>query len=183
MKNRLFDLLKKHSFKEGDFTLSSGKKSKFFLDCKQTLLFAEGHYLAGFLLLNQIRLLGKEVHGVAGVELGGCSLASSISLTSYTESSGQLSLDALYVRKKTKDHGTSRLIEGYLPEKSSLVLVEDTITTGESSLKALRILRENNFVPIAVLSIVDREEGGKENIKREFNIPVYSLFSLKDFTS
>jgi orotate phosphoribosyltransferase len=109
---RLLDALRRDAWRRGRFRLASGRESDFFIDCKQVILTAEGHRLVGEALYDAIRGAGvlQAVAGVAGVALGGCSLASAVSLTSALRD-GDAGLDALYVRKEPKDHGTARRVE------------------------------------------------------------------------
>lgn len=179
--------LKTHSYKEGDFTLASGKKSSYFIDCKQTLLTADGHWLVGRLIFDTIegfQVWEKvKIDAVAAVALGGCSIASAVSTisASYLYNNKWPRINTLYVRKETKDHGTKNLIEGNVERGSNVVLLEDTITTGGSSINALTILKDAGYNPVAVMSVVDRLEGGSENISKKFDIPIISLFTIKDF--
>jgi orotate phosphoribosyltransferase len=175
--------LKKHCYKEGDFTLASGAKSNYLIDCKDFLLTSVGHIYAANLMLGYIADLeddGPDIHGVAGVVLGGCSLASAASIIS-GQWSGRQPFDALYIRKDPKDHGTTKLVEGQLLHGKNVVLLEDVLTTGSSAIKALQTLCGHGYKPVAVISIVDRLEGGRENIEKAFNIPVISLYTIKDF--
>ena len=111
MKNELLKLLKTNSFQKGDFTLVSGKKSSYFLDVKQTALTAKGHLWIGTLFLNKIQEI-KNIRAICGVELGGCSLASAVSILSINLTYVSNALNCLYVRKSSKDHGTKKMIEG-----------------------------------------------------------------------
>jgi orotate phosphoribosyltransferase len=194
MKARLLSLLKEHSYKEGSFVLASGKKSEYFIDCKQTLLLAEGHWLAANLIMDTIsdllNTLKIEIHAVAGVALGGCSLTSAVATYSYELGSEFITkmgcnpfpiFDALYIRKEPKDHGTKNLIEGNIKPGANIVLLEDTITSGGSSINALGELKAAGYNSVAVIAVVDRLEGGKENINDKFGVPVISLFTIGDF--
>ncbi len=176
---RLLELLRTRSFRRGTFTLTSGATSDFFIDCKPTVLGAEGHVLVGRLMLAAARGIEPRLAAVAGVELGGCPLASAVSLTSFLEGSP---LDAVYVRKAAKGHGTKKQLEGadLLPGGSSLVVLEDTVTTGGSTLKAVEVLREHGFVVPGVVAIVDRREGGAEAI-RAAGLAFTSLYARPDF--
>jgi orotate phosphoribosyltransferase len=137
MKSTLLSLLKDLSYQEGDFTLASGKKSKYFLDVKQTALSAQGNYLIGKLFLNKIYTI-PYIKGVCGVELGGCSLATAVSTLSIVNSISTCwnGYPAFYIRKSAKDHGTKKLIEGdkSLTPFMEVVLLEDVTTTGNSAL-------------------------------------------------
>jgi orotate phosphoribosyltransferase len=186
----LYSLLSKFSYKTGNFKLSSGKISDYFIDCKQTVLQHYGHYLVGEVFYCEIEEINWKyssyhnlIIAVAGVELGGCPIASAVSLTShYKNNHWQPKLSALYIRKDVKDHGSKQLIEGSdsLPKGCHVILVEDTVTTGESSLKAVNKLREAGYEVNNVICLVDRLEGGKELLDRE-KINLSTIFTIKDF--
>lgn len=178
-RDALLSLLRDRSFRRGKFVLTSGRESDFFIDCKPAVLTAEGHRLVGAVLLEAIEALGTRVDAVAGVELGGCPLASAVSLTSALAGRP---LDAIYVRKAKKGHGTGRLIEGAerLPAGAEVVIVEDTVTTGGSTLRAVESLAAEGYRVAGVLAVVDRSEGGAEAI-REAGLPFVSIFSRRDF--
>ncbi|MBK8254292.1 MAG: orotate phosphoribosyltransferase [Polyangiaceae bacterium] len=174
----LVDLLRRRSFERRRVVLASGRESDFFIDCKQAMLTAEGHALAGALMFEALALL-PEHDAVAGVELGGCPLASAVSLTSYLRGKP---LDALYVRKEAKDHGTKKLVEGdkSLSPGTRVALLEDVITTGGSSLKAIEKLKAAGAVVVGIVALVDRLEGGAETI-REAGYPLVSICTRRDF--
>lgn len=180
---RLLQLLTTLSYERRRVTLASGRESDFFIDCKQTILTAEGHALTGALLLDLLDRF-EPCEAVAGVELGGCPLASAVSLTSYLRSqqSDRAALPALYVRKKAKDHGTKRLVEGArsLRAGAPVVLLEDVITTGGSSLAAVESLREAGARVVGIAALVDRCEGGRETIEAA-GLPMESLYTRHDF--
>jgi orotate phosphoribosyltransferase len=178
-RDRLLELLVTRSFARKRVVLASGRESDFFIDCKQTVLCAEGHTLVGELLFDAVASLTPAA--VAGVELGGCPLASAVSLTSFLRGSP---IDALYVRKDAKDHGSRREIEGdsHLPRGARVVLVEDVVTTGGSTLKAAEKLRSAGYVVVGVRALVDRLEGGREAIAAA-GIPIESIYTRSDFIS
>ena len=179
MTDRLLDMLREHSFRRGTFTLSSGKTSDFFIDCKPTVLRAQGHVLVGAALMDAAVELAPELVAVAGVELGGCSLASAVA---YASVGRGRPLDAVYVRKSQKGHGTQRLLEGaaHLAPGAGLVVLEDTITTGGSTLRAVAQIREAGLAVAGVVSVVDRLEGGREALD-EADVPYVSLYTRTDF--
>jgi orotate phosphoribosyltransferase len=183
-RSRLLHILTDRSYEKRDVTLASGKKSDFFIDCKQTVLTAEGHALVGALMLDAVRALpGQPAVAVAGVELGGCPLASAVALLSFQRS--RLSgapLDALYVRKAPKDHGSQRMIEGdtRLPAGSRVAILEDVVTTGGSTLRCAESLTAAGFVVAGVIAIVDRQEGGRGNLEGA-GLRVDTLFTRDDF--
>jgi orotate phosphoribosyltransferase len=175
---RLLELLRERSFARRKVTLASGKESDFFIDCKQTVLTAEGHALTGALLFEALGSL-PACKAVAGVELGGCPLASAVALMSFQRGAA---LDAVYVRKDAKDHGSKRLLEGdsTLAAGSPVAIVEDVVTTGGSTLKAAAKLREAGYVVVGVAAVVDRLEGGREAIEAE-KLPLVALYTRRDF--
>jgi orotate phosphoribosyltransferase len=177
--DRLLELLRQRGFRRGRFVLSSGKESDFFIDCKPAVLTAEGHALVGEALLERIAGLPEHVDAVAGVELGGCPLASAVATRSWAKGTP---LDAVYVRKSSKDHGTRKLLEGadQLSQGAQIVLTEDTVTTGGSTLRAVERLREAGFEVAAVFAIVDRLEGGADAI-REAGVEFQALYDRSDF--
>ncbi len=178
-RERLLELLRTHGFRRGRFTLTSGRESDFFIDCKPTVLRAEGHVLAGRCLLAALRTLPGPIDAVAGVELGGCPLASAVAMTSFLDGDP---IDAVYVRKAPKAHGTKNQLEGaaHLAKGARLVIAEDTVTTGGSTLRAVEQIRALGFEVAGVLAIVDRSEGGAEAI-RAAGLPFVSLFVRRDF--
>jgi orotate phosphoribosyltransferase len=177
-RDRLLALLKERSFAKKRVVLASGRESDFFIDCKQTVLTAEGHALVGELLFDLLRDFPR-VNAVAGVELGGCPLASAVALRSFQRGAP---IDAIYVRKDAKDHGSKRDLEGnvHLPAGTRVVLVEDVITTGGSTLKATEKLRSAGYEVVGVVALVDRKEGGRENLQTA-GLEVRALYTRDDF--
>ncbi|WP_394840476.1 orotate phosphoribosyltransferase [Pendulispora rubella] len=176
---RLLELLKQHSYRKQRVVLASGKESDFFIDCKQTVLSAEGHTLTGELLFEAVRGMPGGADAVAGVELGGCPLASAVALTSFQRGAP---LDAIYVRKEVKDHGSRRTLEGdvRLAKGARIALLEDVITTGGSTLKAVAKLTDAGYAVAGVIVLVDRLEGGREAIEGA-GLSVRSIFTRTDF--
>jgi len=177
--DRLLELLRERGFRRGHFVLSSGKESDFFIDCKPAVLLAEGHALVGQALLQRIRDVLDPVSAVAGVELGGCPLASAVASASWTQGDP---IDAVYIRKSTKEHGTKKMLEGAegLAPNATLAIVEDTVTTGGSTLRAIRAVREAGFEVAGVISVVDRLEGGAAAI-RDAGVRFSTLYDRTDF--
>jgi len=176
---RLLELLRTRAFERKRVVLASGRESDFFIDCKQAVLSAEGHALVGDAMLEVVRGHLPACVAVAGVELGGCPLASAVALTSFNRGSP---LDALYVRKDAKDHGTRQLVEGAarLPAGSPVALLEDVVTTGGSTLKAADKLREAGYPVAGVVALVDRLEGGREAIEGQ-GLALLALYTRDDF--
>jgi orotate phosphoribosyltransferase len=182
-RERLLALLTTLSFERRAVVLSSGAPSSFYLDCKQTALHPEGAQLIGHLLHHLVTEIetatGVVAIGVGGMTLGADPLATATSLASL---SGPHPLAAFIVRKEAKGHGTGAWIEGRrnLPHDSPVVLLEDVITTGGATLKALERVREEGLRPLGVAAIVDRMAGGVERLTAE-GLVVRSLFRATDF--
>jgi orotate phosphoribosyltransferase len=173
-RDRLLELLQERSFARRRVVLASGRESDFFIDCKQTVLTAEGHALVGAAMFDALAKLPAAV-----VELGGCPLASAVALVSWERGAPR---DAVYVRKDAKDHGSKRLLEGNasLPAGATLVILEDVVTTGGSTLKAAAKLKDAGYVVTGVVALVDRLEGGREAIEAA-GLPVVALYTRRDF--
>ncbi len=170
---RLRELIRERSYREGDFTLASGKKSGFYIDMKATTLSAEGAFLLGRLSYDLIKRFaatrfpaapGSGVQGVGGLTMGADPIATAVSLSAYAQGADW---PAFIVRKETKGHGTGRFVEGRenLPAGAKVVVLEDVVTTGGSSILAIERLRAEGYDPVAVLTVVDREEGGEAALK------------------
>ncbi len=177
--DRLLELLRERSFAKKRVVLASGKESDFFVDCKQTVLLAEGHALVGAALFARLARLEPPAVAVAGVALGGCPLASAVALVSHQRGAP---LDAVYVRKAAKDHGSARRIEGdtHLRPGARVAVVEDVVTSGGSTLDAVACLREAGYEVAAVVALVDRREGGAEAI-RAAGLRFEAIYGREDF--
>tara|TARA_B100001996_G_scaffold133135_1_gene101323 strand:+ start:102 stop:638 length:537 start_codon:yes stop_codon:yes gene_type:complete len=172
MKEELLEQLKKFAYKKGEFTLSSGKKSDHYVNCKPVTLTGRGLTLTSLLMLKEV-----ETDYVAGLTLGADPLVSGVSLVSALD--GRL-VNALIVRKEPKGHGTGAWIEGLLPPKGTKITVlEDVVTTGGSAIKAVEKLRDAGYVVERVVSIVDRQAGGKDAMI-EAKLELRSLFELPE---
>ena len=174
-KANLLNLLQKNSYKKGNFQLSSGKQSRHYLNCKPVSLNGYGLKLISELFLE---LMNSETEAVAGLTLGADPLVSGVILLAANKG---IPLDGLIIRKEVKNYGTKSGIEGPKLENNIVVTVlEDVVTTAGSCLKAINKLRENNYIVNEVLSIVDREEGGANNLS-ENKVVLKSLFNIRDF--
>ena len=174
-KAKLLKQLIEKSYKRGNFTLSSGKKSNHYLNCKPVSLNGEGLNLISDLFLE---LKDSRSKAVAGLTLGADPIISGLIVKAALNG---IDLDGLIIRKEIKKYGTKAGIEGPTLEEGTLVTVlEDVVTTAGSVIKAIKKLRENNYVVEEVLSIVDRQEGGLEALEDE-NVKLKSLFTIKDF--
>ena len=167
-------LLKERAYRKGHYTLSSGKESEHYVNCKPVTLSCEGNALLSHLMLKHIE---KEAVAVGGLTLGADPLVCGIAQKAYYK--GNRHIDALIIRKKTKDWGTKELIEGNKPKKGSVVTVlEDVTTTGGSALTAVNVLRDAGYVVNRVVSIVDRMDDHK--IWEDNNLEFRSLFMLDE---
>ncbi len=178
-RGRLLELLKELAYEEREVTLASGLKSNFYIDCKQAVLSAEGHFLTGWLFARVIAERAPEVEAVGGLTMGADPLASAVSTVSFL---GQIPLHAFYVRKEPKGHGTAQWIEGrkLLRPGMPVAILEDVVTTGGSALKAVARAREFGLKVSLIIGLVDREEGGREVLERE--APLVTLFRRREFT-
>ena len=175
--DRLLQLLKKDAYKKGEFTLSSGKTSQHYVNCKPVILSGEGLTLVGTLFLDFIE---EDSVAVGGLTLGADPLVSAVALTSWLDFDRRTKLDALIVRKQAKGHGTQAWIEGRLPLKGSKVTVlEDVTTTGGSSIKAVEKLRDAGYVVNRVVSVIDRQEGAVDAMK-DAGLELCSIFTLDE---
>lgn len=175
---RLLAQLAKLSYERREVVLASGQKSDFYIDCKQTVLTAEGHFLVGSLLLGLLRAHAPAVEAVGGLTMGADPIASAVSTLSYVAGKP---LAAFYVRKEAKGHGTGQWLEGArsLRPDMPVAILEDVVTTGGSALKAIGRAREFGLQVTMILGLVDREEGGRETLERE--APLITLFRKRDF--
>ena len=187
IKAALLDLIATHSFKLGDFTLASGARSDYYIDCRITTLHAEGGRRAGLVMYELIREFVPQVEAVGGLTMGADPLVSNIASASawaaadykeILEMSAALELDeeedpgpepllihGFLVRKTEKAHGTGRKIEGFLKAGAQVVIVDDVCTTGGSTITAIEAAREAGMVVAGVLCLVDREQGGRAKIE------------------
>ena len=174
MKEELLEQLKKFAYKKGEFKLSSGKTSEHYVNCKPVTLTGRGLTLTSLLMLKEI-----ETQYVAGLTLGADPLVSGVSLVSALD--GRM-INGLIVRKEPKGHGTEAWVEGLLPpEGTKITVLEDVITTGGSSLKAVEKLRDAGYVVERVVSIVDRQENSEaDKLMKDNGLELISIFTLKD---
>jgi orotate phosphoribosyltransferase len=164
-KERLARVILEKSFKYSDdppFTLASGRKSSFYFNCKPTTLDPEGMNLIGHLLFDMIEDL--DVTAAGGLTLGADPMANALSVISFQRGRP---VKSFIVRKETKDHGTKSRIEGTVKAGESVVILDDVITTGGSTLSAIEAARQAGLNVKRVIALIDREEGGRENIEKE----------------
>jgi orotate phosphoribosyltransferase len=176
---RLLALLTRLSYEKRKVTLASGRESDFYVDCKKTVLTAEGHYLVGRLLLQAIREQAPGAAAAGGLTLGADPLASAVSLTSYLQGTP---LPAFIVRKEPKGHGTGQWMEGrtLIPDGAQVAVLEDVVTTGGSTLKAIERIEAEGLKVSRAFALVDRLEGGREAVEAK-GYALTALFTREDF--
>jgi len=178
-RGRLLELLRALSFERRQVVLSSGATSDFYIDCKKTALTAEGHWLVGRLLLERLLLLTPRPVGAGGLTLGADPLASAVSMASWL--AGQ-PVHAFLVRKEPKGHGTGQWLEGRtnFGNGDPVAVLEDVVTTGASTLKAIERAEAEGLLVVGVLALVDRQEGGREAIEGR-GLKLSALYTRQDF--
>lgn len=176
-RERLLQKLKTQSLSWGDFTLSSGAKSKYYFDCKLTTLDPEGATLVGeemfALIRSEAERLGLKIDAVGGLTMGADPIALAVGMTSWRETP-QAPLQVINVRKAPKAHGKNKLIEGNFREGMNVVVIDDVVTRGDATMKAIEAVLESGGKVAFVAVLVDREEGGCDKI-RGLGHPVVSL--------
>ena len=203
VRSSLLDLIATHSFKLGDFTLASGAKSDYYIDCRVTTLHAEGGRLAGLQLYELIKEHAPEAEAVGGLTMGADPLVSNVAsasawaLADYreiaelsemleVEEEGEMGeeptlIHGFLVRKAEKTHGTGRRVEGFLKAGAKVVIVDDVCTTGGSTITAIEAARAAGMDVIGVFCLVDREQGGRATIEAAAQgAPFVAAFTAND---
>ena len=167
------------SVRTGDITLSSGKKSDFYVDCKQTLLHPDGMALTGTVLVDAWQSLALDIDAVGGPTLGADPMTCAFVLQARRRG---LYLPGFFIRKEPKGHGTMAYVEGTrsLKAGSKALVLEDVITTGGSSLRSIGYLRDAGFEVVHLFCLVDRQEGALERIEAA-GVPVTAMYKREDF--
>ena len=175
-RHTLLELLRERAYRKGQFTLSSGKESEHYVNCKPVTLSCEGNALLSHLMIKEVE---KNAVAVGGLTLGADPLVCGIAQKAYYK--GNRHIDALIKRKNPKGYGTKEVIEGNKPPKGSVVTVlEDVTTTGGSAMTAVNVLRDAGYIVNRVVAIVDRMDDHK--VWEENNIEFRSLFQLFEIT-
>lgn len=174
-RSRLAELVKEHALRFGDFTLASGQKSTYFIDGKLVTLQAEGAYCLARCILDMIE--GVEVDAVGGMSIGADPIAGAVVALAGAR---KQPLIAFLVRKEQKDHGTRKQVEGPLAEEARVVMLEDVVTTGGSTLQAIEAVeREKQAKVIKVIAMVDRLQGARENLAAR-GYELQSVFTISE---
>jgi orotate phosphoribosyltransferase len=180
-RDELLALLRGRSFvhrPERPFQLSSGRTSPYYLDGKKTTLDPRGALLVGRLVFYRLR--GRGIQAVGGLTLGADPIALAVALTSGMAGEP---IRAFIVRKEPKGHGTDNWIEGGLDAGRRVAVVEDVVTSGRSIGLAIERVKAAGHTVAAVVALVDREEGGAEAVRKAADLPLESLFRLRDFVA
>ncbi len=180
--DELFNILFTKTYMYRDdppFTLVSGKQSNYYFDCKASTLDAKGVYLTGAVLFETVKgiIEAEKIQALGGLTLGADPIA--ISTAIYSQTQG-ISINPLVIRKEAKAHGTQKWIEGNLDNVKNVLAIDDVITTGKSTITAIERLQESGLQVSHAAVIIDREEGGRENIEK-LGIKVISLYTRSDF--
>lgn len=175
-RERLRDLLRARSIRQGDFVLSSGVRSTYYIDARVTTMSGAGQLLIGRVGLDALDAAGWTPSCVGGLTLGADPV--SYALAHAAARVGR-DLDAFTVRKETKGHGTGRRIEGGFHADGGVVIVEDVVTTGDSALRATQVVEEAGGRVIGIIALVDRGDSGRERIERA-GYPLVALFTAEE---
>ncbi|MBD1943949.1 orotate phosphoribosyltransferase [Coleofasciculus sp. FACHB-712] len=174
LRQQLLDLFCHVAYKEGDFVLSSGQRSSYYINGKPVTLHPQGALATGRILLS---LLPMDTQAVAGLTLGADPIVTAVSVVSAYENRP---LPALIIRKEAKGHGTQAYIEGpILPTGTKVVVLEDVVTTGQSAMKAVERLRDAGYSVDEVISLVDRQQGGAE-FYQSVGLKFQAVFSIPE---
>jgi len=174
-RQKLLSTLAHKSFRLGEFKLSSGGTSDYYIDCRATTLDAKGSRLTGEVFLEEIRQRNWKVQAIGGLTMGADPIVVAVSVLS-----GDLS--GFLVRKAEKQHGTGQRIEGFREKGAPVVIVDDVCTTGASTIQAIEAAREFGFDVVAAMCLVEREEAkGRPNVEKAASpAPFISIFTAND---
>jgi orotate phosphoribosyltransferase len=176
LRRRLLKMLK-DSFvysTEPIFTLASGRKSHFYIDCKKVTLDPEGAFLTGLLFLDRID--GLEADAIGGLTLGADPIVSVVAVLSFERGEP---VPAFIVRKDPKPYGVQPFIEGNLTREARVAVVDDVLTGGRSTERTIRLIEETGCRVVKVIALIDRKEGGAERLEK-LGFEVESLFTVED---
>jgi orotate phosphoribosyltransferase len=174
-RRKLLRRLAQKSFRLGEFKLSSGGTSDYYIDCRTTTLDAKGSRLTGEVFLEEIQRRGWKPRAIGGLTMGADPIVVAVAVVS-----GEV--DGFLVRKSEKQHGTGQRIEGFREKGARVVIVDDVCTTGASTVQAIAAAREFGFEIVGVMCLVEREEaGGRPNVEKAAGtVPFVSIFTAND---
>ena len=176
---RLLDILKRLSYEEGEFILKSGKKSTYYIDARETTLNPEGMFLAGKIMYRMVREI-PGIEAVGGVSVGADPLVCATVMSSYQAKDNLL---GFFIRKEPKGHGRNLWVEGAknLMKGMEVIILEDVVTTGGSSLKAVEVTENEGYKVKGIIALLDRLEGGREAIEAKEYLfkPIFNLNDLR----
>lgn len=164
-----------YAYRDEPFELASGGRSHHYVDCKKSLSYAEARILIGDLMLEASA--GIQFEAVGGLELGAYPIGMAVSDAAYRQ--GGRIVKAVVVRKTAKNHGLKKLVEGDLSGNERILIVDDVITSGQSTIQAIRQARDEGLFVVGVVAIVDREQNGRQNIESE-GVSFRALMTLND---
>ncbi len=178
---KLKEVIKARSFLKSEkpiFRLTSGEMSNFYFDLRLTTLSPEGQYLIGNIILEKISELGLNPDGIGGLTMGADPIATATAFASYLKGKP---VEAFVIRKEPKAHGTMRQVEGGVGEGDPVVIVDDVLTTGGSTIKAIQAARAAGLNVLCAIVLLDRgEHNGKGNVEAQ-GLKLYSIFKREDF--
>ena len=176
-RDRLFHLIREKALKRGEFILSSGKRSSYYLDLRAITLDPEGSFLAASLILEKLSKENLKVDAIGGPTLGADPIVGAVLALSYNQ---RKPLRGFIVRKERKKYGTKNLIEGSLNAGDKVLVIDDVATTGASLLKAIKEVENFGYKILETWVIVDREEGAKDKLKAE-GYSLFSFYTMSEF--
>lgn len=174
----MLELIRELAYKEGNFTLASGKTSDYYVDLRLVTMHQRGSLLTGVLFFNAIKgtLADNKNVGITGMTMGADPIITATALVAELEG---VTLHPLYTRKEAKAHGTGRALEGYVDPVKAAIVVEDVSTTGGSALKTVEFVREAGIEPLSVIVLLDRMEGARENVEAA-GLSFEPVFTIED---
>jgi orotate phosphoribosyltransferase len=192
-REQLLQMLAEKSFRLGEFKLSSGGTSDYYIDCRATTLSGEGARLVARVFYDEIYNSGLKPVAVGGLTLGADPIVTAVAMLSAQRNQGRAAdrpgaigehfeLDAFIVRKAEKTHGMQQRIEGFHKKGAKVFIVDDVCTTGGSTVEAIQVSREFGFEVVGILCLVEREEsGGRANIEKAApGVPFVAVFNSDD---
>jgi orotate phosphoribosyltransferase len=174
-REQLKALLRRKSIVRGNFTLASGKSSTYYIDCKLTTLDPEGAVLVGHSVLDALEAAGIHADAIGGPPIGAHPIVTAVAAVSHLRGKP---LPAFLIRKEAKSHGLEKQIEGPVKAGARVVIIDDVCTSGGSTIQALDAVKNAGLQIVAVMSLVDREQGGSEKLRQQYNF--LSLFTARE---